>query len=145
MQAFADAGADILTVHVEVEDDIPDLLTCIQKADMKPGATLKPGTPIESLFPLLPQLDLALVMSVEPGFGGQSFMPESLGRARVLRAEIDRLGVDTEIEIDGGIGIGNAGEVGVSGVTVLVAGSSVFRGGDVVGNVAAIRAAAEGR
>ncbi|MFT5367882.1 MAG: ribulose-phosphate 3-epimerase [Candidatus Latescibacterota bacterium] len=144
VQDFADAGADILTVHVEVEEDVPDLLGRIQDAGMKPGATLRPGTPIETLFPLLPHLYLALVMSVEPGFGGQSFMPESLQRVRALKAEIDRLGLETEIEIDGGIGINNAREAAKAGVDVLVAGSAAFRGGTIVENVAAIRQAAMG-
>lgn len=144
VQAFADAGADILTVHVEVAEDVPDLLGQIRSAGMKPGATLRPGTAIESLFPLLPHLHLALVMSVEPGFGGQSFMPASLPRVQALRAEIDRLGVATEIEIDGGIGLENAHDVVAAGVDVLVAGSSAFRGGNIVENVAAIRNAALG-
>lgn len=144
VQAFADAGADILTVHVEVEEDVRALLGQIQAAGMKPGATLRPGTAIETLFPLLPQLHLALVMSVEPGFGGQSFMPESLSRVQALKVEIERLGVSTEIEIDGGIGVGNAREAVEAGVDVLVAGSAAFRGGTIVENVAAIRRAASG-
>ena len=111
---------------------------------MKPGATLKPGTAIETLFPLLPQLHLALIMSVEPGFGGQSFMPESLVRAQALKAEINRLGVHTEIEIDGGIDVENAREAVQAGVDVLVAGSAAFRGGNIIENVAAIRQAGLG-
>lgn len=142
LQAFADAGADILTVHVEVEEDKPELLTRIRQAGMKAGATLRPGTPIEALFPLLPHLDLALVMSVEPGFGGQAFMPVSMDRTRVLKREIDRIGADVEIEIDGGIDAGNAGAVATAGVEVLVAGSAVFRNGEIAKNVAAIRQAA---
>lgn len=145
VQAFADAGADILTVHVEVEEDVPDLLAHIRAAGMKPGATLRPGTAIETLFPLLPQVHLALVMSVEPGFGGQSFMPESLERVQALKAEIVRLGVDVEIEIDGGIGLDNAREAVAAGVDVLVAGSAAFRNGQIVENVGAIRQAALGQ
>lgn len=145
LQAFADAGADILTVHVEVEEDKPELLARIRQAGMKAGATLRPGTPIEALFPLLPHLDLALVMSVEPGFGGQAFMPVSTDRVRALKREIDRIGADVEIEIDGGIDVGNAGDVAAAGVAVLVAGSAVFRNGEVAKNVAAIRQAAGGQ
>ncbi|MBT3605241.1 MAG: ribulose-phosphate 3-epimerase [Candidatus Latescibacteria bacterium] len=144
VQAFADAGADILTVHVEIEENVPSLLGQIQDAGMKPGATLKPGTAIETLFPLLPQLHLALIMSVEPGFGGQSFMPESLVRAQALKTEINRLGVHTEIEIDGGIDVENAREAVQAGVDVLVAGSAAFRGGNIIENVAAIRQAGLG-
>lgn len=144
LQAFADSGADILTVHVEVDADLPELLGRIRQAGMKAGATVKPGTPVEALFPLLPALDLALVMSVEPGFGGQAFMPESLPRVRALKAEVERLGVETEIEIDGGIKVENARQAVEAGVEVLVAGSSVFLDGKVAENVAALRRAAEG-
>ncbi len=144
LQDFADAGSDILTVHVEVEEDIPALLDRIREADMKPGATLRPGTDIETLFPLLSRLDLALVMSVEPGFGGQSFMPESLDRIRMLKAEIARQGQDVEIEIDGGVGVDNARIVAEAGVEVIVAGSAAFRDGAVAKNVKAIREAAMG-
>ena len=91
----------------------------------------------------MPSLDLALVMSVEPGFGGQAFMPESLSKVRALRSEIERQGLSTEIEIDGGIGVGNAREAVEAGVEVLVAGSAVFRDGKVSENVAALRRAAE--
>ena len=145
VQAFADSGADIFTVHTEIEADIGALLGNIREKGMKSGATVKPGTPIETLFPFLPDLDLALVMSVEPGFGGQSFMPESIPRVSALRDEIHRLGVDTEIEIDGGIGVSNAGDVVEAGCNVLVAGSAAFKDGRVSENVAAIRAAAEGK
>jgi ribulose-phosphate 3-epimerase len=143
-QDFADAGTDILTVHVEVEEDVPALLDRIREANMKAGATLRPGTAIETLFPLLPKLDLALVMSVEPGFGGQSFMPESLDRVRALKAEIARQGAYVEIEIDGGVDVDNARDVVEAGVEVLVAGSAAFRDGSVAKNVKAIREAAMG-
>jgi ribulose-phosphate 3-epimerase len=143
-KAFAEAGADILTVHIEVEEDIQALLQNIKQANMKTGATLRPGTPIERLFPFLPHLDQALVMSVEPGFGGQAFMPESISRVQVLKAEIDRLGLNTEIEIDGGIDATNIHKVVQAGVAVVVAGSAVFRDGAVKRNVAALRQAALG-
>ncbi|MDP6777221.1 MAG: ribulose-phosphate 3-epimerase [Candidatus Latescibacteria bacterium] len=144
LQPFADSGADILTVHVEIDADLPELLGRIRDAGMRSGASVKPATPADVLFPLLPSLDLALVMSVEPGFGGQSFMPESLPKVRALKDEIARQGTGTEIEIDGGIGTDNAGEVAAAGAEVLVAGSSVFRDGKVSENVAALRRAAEG-
>ena len=144
LQPFADSGADILTVHVEIEDDLPDLLGAIRSAGMKSGASVRPNTPAEVLFPLLPGLDLALVMSVEPGFGGQSFMPESVPKVSAIRDEIKRLGVETEIEIDGGITADNAGEVVSAGVQVLVAGSAVFKGGKIRENVAALRQATDG-
>lgn len=143
LQAFADSGANILTVHVEIETDLPDLLGRIRQAGMKAGASVKPATPASALFSLLPFLDLALVMSVEPGFGGQVFMPESLPKVRALKAEIDGQGVDTEIEIDGGITTENAGQAAAAGVEVLVAGYSAFREGKVAENVAALRCAVE--
>jgi ribulose-phosphate 3-epimerase len=146
LKPFADSGADILTVHVEIEDDLPDLLKAIRAAGMKSGASVKPGTPVERLLDLLPDLDLALVMSVEPGFGGQSFMPDMLPKATALREAIQAQRLSTEIEIDGGITAENAGEATAAGVEVLVAGSAVFKGGTIKENVAAIRrAAAEGR
>ena len=141
---FADAGADILTVHMEVEEDVSTLLTRIREANVKAGATLRPSTPVKALFPLLPALDLALIMSVEPGFGGQAFMPESLDRVRALKAEIARRGLDVEIEIDGGIGVDNAREVVATGAQVLVSGSAIFRNGAIAENVRAIRRAAMG-
>lgn len=141
---FADAGADILTVHVEVEEDVPALLHRIREANVKAGATLRPSTRIETLFPLLPALDLALIMSVEPGFGGQAFLPESLDRVRVLKAAIARRGLKVEIEVDGGIGVENAREVAKAGACVLVAGSAIFRNGAIAKNVRAIRRAAMG-
>jgi ribulose-phosphate 3-epimerase len=143
LKPFADSGADILTVHVEIEDDLPDLLQAIRKAGMKSGASVKPGTPVETLLPLLPDLDLALVMSVEPGFGGQSFMADMLPKATAIRAEVERKGLSTEIEIDGGITTDTAGQATGAGVEVLVAGSAVFKGGKIRENVAAIRRAAE--
>ena len=115
LRDFADSGADICTVHVEVNADLPALLREIGTMGMRAGATVKPATPVEALFPLLPSLDLALVMSVEPGFGGQAFMPESLEKVRGLREEVVRQGVHTEIEIDGGIGLENAGQAVAAG------------------------------
>ena len=141
LRAFADSGADICTIHVEVNADLHALLREIRRTGMRAGATVKPATPVEALYPLLPSLDLALVMSVEPGFGGQAFMPESLEKVRELRAEVERQGVNAEIEIDGGIGLENAGHAVAAGADVLVAGSSAFRDGKVVENLAALRRA----
>lgn len=139
IQPFADAGSDIFNFHQEVEGDLAELIGQVTAAGMKAGLTIKPGTPAETLFPYLQDLDLVLIMSVEPGFGGQSFMPEVLPKATELQAEIERIGTLCEIEIDGGIGPQNAEEAVRAGVRVLVAGSSTFKGGDVTGNVLAIR------
>lgn len=141
VQPFADAGADILTIHAEVEAELDALIDQIAGAGMKTGATLKPGTSADRLIPLLPRLDLALVMSVEPGFGGQSFMADQLVKVRAFRKEIDGGGLKTEIEIDGGIGPATVKQAVEAGVDVLVAGSALFRGGDFKGNLAALRAA----
>ena len=141
IQPFADSGADLFNFHQEVDGDASELIGKIRDAGMKTGMTIKPATTADTLFPHLPDLDLVLVMSVEPGFGGQSFMPEVLPKATELEAEIARTGSQTEIEIDGGIGPQNAAEAVAAGVRVLVAGSSTFKGGDVTGNVKAIREA----
>ena len=139
IQPFADAGSDIFNFHQEVEGNLAELIGQVKAAGMKVGLTIKPGTPAETLFPYLEDLDLVLIMSVEPGFGGQSFMPEVLPKATDLQAKIERIGASCEIEIDGGIGPQNAKEAVRAGVRVLVAGSSMFKGGDVTGNVQAIR------
>ena len=141
IEPFADGGADIFNFHEEVDGDLSELIGRVKDADMRAGLTIKPATPASSLFPHLANLDLVLVMSVEPGFGGQSFMPEVLPKATELQAEIARIGAATEIEIDGGIGPQNAADAVRAGVRVLVAGSSTFKGGDVSGNVKAIREA----
>jgi ribulose-phosphate 3-epimerase len=141
IQPFADSGADLFNFHQEVDGDLSDLISRVREAGMKTGLTVKPGTAASTLFPFLNDLDLALVMSVEPGFGGQSFMPDMLPKATELQAEIARIDASTEIEIDGGIGPQNAADAVAAGVRVLVAGSSTFKGGDVVGNVKAIREA----
>jgi ribulose-phosphate 3-epimerase len=141
IQPFADSGADLFNFHQEVEGDLRELIGKVRDAGMMTGLTMKPATPAESLFPYLDDLDLALVMSVEPGFGGQSFMPDMLPKATELEAEILRIGASTEIEIDGGIGPQNAADAVRAGVRVLVAGSSTFKGDDVAVNVKAIREA----
>jgi ribulose-phosphate 3-epimerase len=141
IQPFADSGADIFNFHEEVDGDLSDLVGRVKDAEMRVGLTIKPATAVSTLFPYLKDLDLVLVMSVEPGFGGQSFMPEVLPKATELQSEIARIGAPTEIEIDGGIGPQNAADAVRAGVRVLVAGSSTFKGGDVVGNVKAIREA----
>ncbi|MFI3265605.1 MAG: ribulose-phosphate 3-epimerase [Rikenellaceae bacterium] len=130
VEDFAKAGADILTVHIEALKDPKQTIAKIKECGMKAGLSIKPATSAQSIFELLPMLDMVLVMSVEPGFGGQKFMPESLDKIKALRAEIDRLGLDTIIEIDGGIDLGNAAAVYEAGCEVLVAGSTVFNSSD---------------
>jgi ribulose-phosphate 3-epimerase len=140
--AFLDAGADLLTFHLEAGGDVPGLLDRIRLRGAVPGVSIRPATPASALFPLLPRIGLALVMSVEPGFGGQSFMPSSLEKIRALRQEVERAGARTEIEVDGGIGTPNIRDVARAGADIAVAGSSVFKGGAVEAGIRALRAAA---
>ncbi|MBR4879747.1 MAG: ribulose-phosphate 3-epimerase [Clostridia bacterium] len=138
--AFIKAGADLVNFHVEVDCDIEAVLKEIKAAGKKTGLTIKPNTPPEAVFPYLPLLDMVLVMSVEPGFGGQSFMPNSIPKIKVLKEKITELGLNCEIEIDGGINLKNAPEVIEAGCDILVAGSSVFNAPDVPAAVKAFKA-----
>ncbi len=126
VKRFVEAGADYVTFHHEACADPRATIAEIKAAGAKAGVSIKPATSAEAIFDYLGELDMVLVMSVEPGFGGQSFMPDSLDKVRVLRKEIDEKGYNCLIEIDGGISAKNAGEVFDAGVDVIVAGSSVF-------------------
>ena len=141
VERFCDAGADLVSFHVEA-DEPQDLFTAIEgirAKGKKVGIAIKPKTPVEVLFPYLPLIDLALVMTVEPGFGGQKFMADMLPKVRTLRGEIHRLGLDCELEVDGGIDRNTAPLVKEAGANVLVAGSAVFRESDRAAVIAAIR------
>ena len=126
VKRFVEAGADYVTFHHEACADPRAAIAAIRAAGAKAGVSVKPATPVEEVFDYLAKLDMVLVMSVEPGFGGQSFMPASLDKVRALRKEIDARGYNCLIEIDGGISAKNAREVFEAGVDVIVAGSSVF-------------------
>lgn len=141
VERFCDAGADLVSFHVEADEpqDIFAAIGAIRAKGKKVGLVLKPKTPAEVLFPYLPLIDLALVMTVEPGFGGQKFMADMLPKIRTLRAEIVRLGLDCEIEVDGGIDRNTSPLVKEAGATVLVAGSAVFREADRAAAMEAIR------
>ena len=129
VQQFKEAGADGLTVHVEACADVGATLQEVRNAGMVPAVSLRPETPIETLMPYLHLADMVLLMSVEPGFGGQSFMEEALTRAKRLRGMSEEAGRgDIRIEMDGGITLDNAPQVLEAGVDVLVAGSAVFEG-----------------
>jgi ribulose-phosphate 3-epimerase len=123
---FVEAGAGLVTVHHEAVDDMPACLESIRRNGAKTGVSIKPATPVSVLEPYLDKLDLVLVMSVEPGFGGQSFIEGSFDKVRELRRMIDRRGLATLIEIDGGISAKNAREAFEAGCNVLVAGNAVF-------------------
>ena len=126
VKRFVEAGADYVTFHHEACANPRATIAEIKVAGAKAGVSIKPATPAEAIFDYLSELDMVLVMSVEPGFGGQSFMPDSLDKVRALRKEIDEKGYNCLIEIDGGISAKNAKEVFDAGVDVIVAGSSVF-------------------
>ena len=140
IEPFKKAGADILTVHVESsERHLHRALQSIHAAGMKAGVVLNPATPIESCVHLLPECDLVLLMSVNPGFGGQSFIYETLNKIRALRREIDCRGLKTLIEIDGGVNPDTAKLCIDAGADVLVAGSAVFKAPDPAGMINALR------
>lgn len=123
---FAEAGADIVTFHIEATDDPEACIGLIRRAGAKVGVSIKPATPVEALRGILPLVDLVLVMSVEPGFGGQSFIPGSLAKIAQLRALAEELNPALIVEVDGGISSHNAREVYDAGADVLVAGNAVF-------------------
>jgi ribulose-phosphate 3-epimerase len=145
LEAFADAGVDRLTVHFETCPHLHRTVERIRELGMKPGVVLNPATPAEALVEILPFVDLALVMTVNPGFGGQSFIPGSEGkvaRVRALLAQSGREGV--ELQVDGGVDERTAPGVVAAGATVLVAGSAIFGAGeDVASNLRRLRAATE--
>lgn len=139
---FADAGASNVTFHVEATDDPKAVTELLHAKGCRAGISVKPGTPVEPYLDLLDHVDLVLVMSVEPGFGGQSFMPEMLDKVRTLRAEIDRRGLDVLVQIDGGIDAGTVGESAAAGCDVFVAGSAVYGAPDPDTMIETLRARA---
>jgi ribulose-phosphate 3-epimerase len=140
---FAAAGANILSVHVEVLPHLHRTLQVIREKGMRPAAVLNPSTPLSSLEHVLGDLDMVLIMSVNPGFGGQSFIPESLNKIKRLREMIRQRGLEVMIEVDGGIKKDNIGEVAAAGADVFVSGSGVFNTPDYAKTIAEMRAVAE--
>lgn len=126
LETFAVAGADAITIHQEVSPHLHRSLTTIRALDCRAGAAINPSTPVTSLSDVLDWCDLALVMTINPGFGGQKLIPHTLDKVAAVRAEIDRRGLATEIEVDGGVDASNAGDCVAAGATVLVAGTAVF-------------------
>ena len=135
---FAEAGADLVTFHWEATERVQECIDLIRSKGVKVGISIKPKTPVSVLEEILPQLDLVLVMSVEPGFGGQSFIEGSTEKVRELKAMIERKGLGTLIEIDGGVSRHNAAELYEAGCDALVAGSAVFKAADPEAEVLAI-------
>jgi ribulose-phosphate 3-epimerase len=143
LQTFKDAGADGITVHAEACPHLHRTLCSIRELDCRSGAAINPSTPTEHLYDVLEVCDLALVMTIDPGFGGQHLIERTLGKVARVRAEIGRQGLDVEVEVDGGVDIETARACVDAGATVLVAGTAVFSHpeGPAAG-VAAVRAAA---
>ncbi len=140
LETFASAGADGITVHQEVSPHLHRTLSAIQALDCRAGAAINPSTPVSTLRDVLEICDLVLVMTINPGFGGQQLIPHTLDKVAELRLEIDRRGLTNELEVDGGVDAANAAACVAAGATVLVAGTAVFGHGD--GPAAGVRAIA---
>lgn len=140
IEDFAKAGSDIITVHAEVEADLAGLVAQIKATGKKAGVSVKPKTPASVLKDVIADLDLVLVMTVEPGFGGQSFMDDQLPKIKEIREMISATGKAIDLEVDGGINPETAKLVVEAGADALVAGSAVFKTSDYAGNIEALRA-----
>ena len=132
LEQFASAGADIITVHIETCPSIKEIIKSIKKLGAKAGVSLNPDTPPSAVAQILPGIDLLLVMTVNPGYGGQPFVESTLDKIAVLRAELDKKGLAAELEVDGGINAAVAPRVVKAGARVLVAGAAVFSAGKTV-------------
>ncbi len=128
VEAFKEAGAHIVTVHLEACKDVGATLGKIHDCGMKAGLSICPETPVSAVEPFLPQIEMLLIMSVHPGFGGQKFIPESLDKIREARQKIQAGGYNIDIQVDGGIYLTNVREVLDAGANIIVAGSAVFKG-----------------
>lgn len=140
IEAFARAGADFITFHLEADSDVEETIEAIHAAGCKAAVSVKPATPVEEVFPYLDRLDMVLIMSVEPGFGGQKFMPQAVDKIAVLR---ERAGDGLMIQVDGGVDANTAPLCTRAGADVLVAGSAVFGKKDRKEAISAIRSACE--
>ena len=136
---FADAGADIISFHTESDSDIGETLSLIESRGVKPALAIKPGTSPEAVLPYLDRLYMVLVMTVEPGFGGQGFMADMMPKVGFLKAEIARRGLDTLVEVDGGIGEATISTAARAGVDICVAGTAVFGAPDAAEAIAKMK------
>ena len=142
-EAFAKAGASMISVHVEVLPHLNRTVAFLKELGVKAGVAINPSTPLASLEEIAPDVDYVLVMSVNPGFGGQAFLPRTESKIRSLRAMLDAAGNSAPIEVDGGIDLGTVGSVVGAGAEILVAGSSIFHTPDIAAAARALRSAAE--
>jgi ribulose-phosphate 3-epimerase len=140
---FARAGANYLTVHVEACPHLHRTIQSIKELGVKAGVTLNPATPVHSLQEILSDVDLVLIMSVNPGFGGQKFIASCLAKVKAVRQMLDRIGSHALLEVDGGVKAENAAQVLEAGADVLVAGSAIFSGSDYAARIAALRTAGQ--
>jgi len=138
---FAKAGADYLAVHAETAFHLHRLIQAIKEHNVKAAVSLNPATPLSVLDHILPDLDMVVIMSVNPGFGGQSFIPSVMEKIRQLRKRIDEAGLHIEIEVDGGVKPSNAAEIAAAGADILVAGSAVYGAKDYAAAIKAIKGA----
>ena len=139
VERFAKVGAEMISFHLNATKDPSAVLNQIRSYGVKAGLVINPDIPVESLFPYLAEADFILLMSVFAGFGGQKFIEETYDRVRVLKAEIDRQGLDIPIQVDGGVSASNAAALVDAGASILVAGSAVFKAEDPAAVIAAMR------
>lgn len=139
VERFASAGADLITFHLEAAEDVMATIDAIKKTGKKVGLSIKPATPAEAVYPYLDRCDLVLVMTVEPGFGGQALIPETLEKVALIRAEMERRSLSVELQVDGGITEENARKAIAAGADVIVAGSAVFKSGDMAKTIKKLR------
>lgn len=135
VDAFVNAGSDMITIHVESCENVEETLKYIKSKGIKAGLVIKPATPVSAVEPYLAIIDMILIMSVEPGFGGQSFMPIAIDKLKEARALIDASGYNIDLEVDGGVNTKNIAEIISAGANVIVAGSAVFKSDDPAGAV----------
>ena len=139
IEDFIKAGSDIITFHIESDSHAGETIDRIHALGGRAGISLKPGTPAQAVFPYLDRVEMVLVMTVEPGFGGQSFIESMTDKVRLIRAKADELGLDTDIQVDGGINDETVVRAAKAGANVFVAGSAVFRSPDPAAAIASLR------
>lgn len=144
IEKFINAGADLITVHVEAVNHLHRTISLIKEKGARAGVALNPATSPDTIEYILPLVDLVLLMSVNPGFGGQTFIPEVLPKIKYVRKMMEQMGINSEIQVDGGINKEIAASVVRAGANVLVAGSAIFSGGDIAAAVRQLKKAAEG-
>jgi ribulose-phosphate 3-epimerase len=137
IETFAKSSADIITVHIEACEDLDATIAKIKECGCKVGVSVKPGTPVSALEPYVEKIDMILIMSVEPGFGGQKFMPIALDKIAEAKALVESKGLNVDIQVDGGIDLNNVEDVIKAGANIIVAGSTVYNG-DTAANTKAM-------